>query len=89
MPQQHNPDCACTTQSAVMEELGRRGLCTFNELVAALPGHTWNQVFMAVDQLSRDGHILLGRQGQFDYVISITPKNLPACNVSLTRVSNQ
>lgn len=72
-----------------MEELGRRGPCTFNELVAALPGHTWNQVFMAVDQLSRDGHLVLNRQGRFDYVISMTTQNLPACNTSMTRVSNE
>jgi hypothetical protein len=71
-----------------MEELGRLGACTFNELVVALPNYTWNQIFMAVDQLSRDGHLVLNRQGQFDYVISTAPKNLPACNSSLTRVSN-
>jgi hypothetical protein len=74
-------------ESVIFQELQRLGTCTFEELVKALPDYSWSQVFLAVDQLSRDGLLRLKRQNQFDYlisIISIPSKNLPACNGSLT-----
>ncbi|TSA01909.1 MAG: hypothetical protein D4R81_05470 [Nitrospiraceae bacterium] len=71
-------------ESVISQELQRSGACTFEELVKALPDYSWSQVFLAVDQLSRDGLLHLKRQGRFDYLISIPSPNLPACNVSLT-----
>ena len=59
-------------ESVIFEELHRTGACTFEELVSALPDYSWSQVFLAVDQLSRDGMLRLKRQNQFDYLISIT-----------------
>ena len=59
-------------ESVIFEELHRTGACTFEELVGALPDYSWSQVFLAVDQLSRDGMLRLKRQNQFDYLISIT-----------------
>ena len=71
-------------ESVIFQELQRLGTCTFEELVRALPDYSWSQVFLAVDQLSRDGMLRLKRQNQFDYLISIPSRNLPACNSSLT-----
>jgi hypothetical protein len=76
-------------ESVIFQELQRSGACTFEELVTALPDYSWNQVFIAVDQLSRDGLLQLKRQGRFDYLISTAPKNLPACNSSLTCKTHQ
>jgi len=76
-------------ESVIFKELQRSGTCTFEELVRALPDYSWGQVFLAVDQLSRDGLLQLKRQGRFDYLISIASKNLPACNISLTCKTHQ
>ena len=65
---------ASQIESVILHELKRLGACTFDELVRALSDYSWNQVFMAVDQLSRDGRLLLTRQGRFDYLISIGPQ---------------
>ncbi len=84
MPHANGPKTAGLIESVISQELQRSGTCTFEELVSALPGYSWSQVFLAVDQLSRDGRLLLKRQGRFDYLITTAPKNLPACNFSLT-----
>lgn len=84
MPDANGPKTTDLIESVIFQELQRSGTCTFEELVSALPGHSWSQVFLAVDQLSRDGRLLLKRQGRFDYRIEPAPKNLPACNFSLT-----
>ncbi len=78
-PQQPPP-----IESVIFQELQRSGACTFEKLVSALPDYSWSQVFLAVDQLSRDGLLQLRRQNQFDYLISVASQNLPTCNVSLT-----
>jgi len=89
MTHANRPKMAGLIESIIFKELQRSSTCTFEELVRALPDYSWGQVFLAVDQLSRDGLLQLKRQGRFDYLISIPSKNLPACNTSLTRVSNE
>lgn len=84
MPYANGPKTAGLIESVIFQELQRSGTCTFEELVNALPGYSWSQVFLAVDQLSRDGRLQLKRQGRFDYRITPAPQNLPACNFSLT-----
>lgn len=59
--------------SEILAELKRLGTCTFSELGTALPAYTWNQVFGAVDRLSREGRLRLTRNGRFDYRISKVP----------------
>ena len=39
---------------------------TFEEIIDRLPELSWNQVFLAVDALSRHGEIILSRRG-FEY----------------------
>lgn len=35
--------------------------CSFEELIGACPGLTWNQIFLAVDRLSRKGRVRLSQ----------------------------
>jgi len=39
---------------------------TFEEIIDKIPELSWNQVFLAVDALSRRGEIILSRRG-FEY----------------------
>jgi len=40
-------------------------------LVQMLPDHSWNQIFHAVDQLAREGRIVL-RRHRYDYTLFST-----------------
>lgn len=61
---------ACQVHKAVLHHLQTQGTCTFDELTRCLRSFTFNQVFLAIDQLSRDGQILLMRHAKSGYVIS-------------------
>jgi hypothetical protein len=43
---------------------------TMDDLVKRLPELRWNEVFHAIDRLSREGSITLTRDG-FDYVVAL------------------
>jgi len=58
-------------KSAILEALERRGPCSLDALYQALSDYSWNQVFAAVDRLSRNGRLSLRRPGRFDYLVSI------------------
>jgi hypothetical protein len=58
-------------ESAILEMLERRGPYSLDELYQALSDYSWNQVFAAVDRLSRNGRLMLCRPGRFDYQVSI------------------
>jgi hypothetical protein len=47
------------TAQTVMEIVLRSPGCDLEELVLECPGLMWNQVFLAVDHLSRSGEIML------------------------------
>jgi len=61
----------CDVESAILETLEQRGPCSLDELYQALSDYSWNQVFAAVDRLSRNGRLSLRRPGRFDYLVSI------------------
>ncbi len=60
------PDVA----SAILHILNERGCATLEALVQALPRFTWNKVFLTVDQLSREGKVILRHPTPFEYVVS-------------------
>lgn len=62
---------AVTVESAIRDELISRGPCTFEALVQRLSQFSWNEVFAAIDQLSRDGRLVLRHTTRFDYEVSI------------------
>ena len=56
-------------EAAILQRVEGLGSCTLEELIRALPGYTWNQLFSAIDRLSRDGALVLRRPTQFEYVV--------------------
>lgn len=57
---------------AIVHDLTAHGTCQVDDMVKRLAGFTWNQVFSAIDRLSRDGTLALQRSARFGYEISIT-----------------
>ena len=57
---------------AIIEELTALGACQVQDMVDRLTGFTWNQVFSAIDRLSRNGIVALRHPARFGYEISIT-----------------
>ncbi len=47
------------TSQAVMNVVLRSQGCDLEEIVHDCPGLTWNQVFLEVDRLSREGDVVL------------------------------
>ncbi|MGC3976391.1 MAG: hypothetical protein QM771_18695 [Nitrospira sp.] len=59
------------TEGLITRELTSRGACTLEALAQQLETCTWNQVFMAVDILSRRGTLVLRPLPQFQYMVSL------------------
>lgn len=59
------------TTQAVMEIVLRSPGCDIEEIVHECPGQTWNQVFLEIDRLSREGEVILNLQQPGHY--SVTP----------------
>jgi len=55
---------------AILHELEHLGPCGFDELVRSLPAFSWNQIFEAVDCLSRNGAVALQKRNRFNYLVS-------------------
>ena len=60
-------------ESAIRLELGRIGPCSLEKLNERLPYYSWNQVFAAVDRLTREGIVTLQRPDSSDYILSLAP----------------
>ncbi len=52
----------------ILERIEEQEVISLDGLVLLLPQYTWNQIFHAVDQLAREGWIVLRRHG-FDYAL--------------------
>ena len=61
-------------ESAIRQVLAQVGICTLEELNERLPYYSWNQLFAAVDRLTRDGIVTLQRPGSSDYLVSLAPR---------------
>lgn len=71
------------TSSRIIRAVADSPGCQLEELVVACPGLTWNQVFFAVDRLSRIGQVQLVRVGIGQYAVRLsTPVPQPFANVS-------
>ena len=60
-----------TTGTLITRALERQGPCTLDALASRLPTCTWNQIFMAVDALSREGTISLQPCAHCQYLVSL------------------
>ena len=54
---------AAHTEARILAIVHERGHILLEQLPSCLPGSTWNQVFLSVDALSRQGEIDLRRRG--------------------------
>jgi len=66
-------------ESRILLEMERLDSCPVDELVQELPDYTWNQVFRAVDRLSRHGALILRHPSPFTYVVEL---GMAGCRLS-------
>ena len=59
-----------TTEGQVIDILRRAQACDLEEIIRQCPNLTWNQVFLAVDRLSRRGEIRLVPIGRGLYTVT-------------------
>ena len=52
----------------ILDRLEAEAVIGLDALIQMLPDYTWNQIFHAVDQLARDGSIVL-RRHRYDYTL--------------------
>ena len=69
-------------ESAIRQELARVGTCTFQELREKLPDYSWNQVFTAMNRLTRDGTVAIKHPGP---VLCLSPSHRVAPPKRATR----
>lgn len=60
-------------KSVIQAELLRCRSCMLEMLLDRLPQYSWNQIFIAVDQMSRNGDLVLSHPTRFDYEVSLGP----------------
>lgn len=63
--------------SLITQELEQQGPCTLETLAYKLSTCSWNQVFMAIDTLSREGAITLQPHARFQYLVSLAHAHPP------------
>ena len=61
------------TEALVIRDLERQGPCTLDALAYRFPACTWNQIFIAVDALSRKGTISIQPRARCQYLVSLAP----------------
>ena len=63
-------------ETAIVEPLQRIGPCCLDDMPTPppLPNSSWGEVFAAVDQMWRDGRVLLRKQSYFTYQLSLVPQ---------------
>jgi hypothetical protein len=61
-------------ESAIFQEVAWQGPLTFEDLMNKLPAYSWNQVFAAVDRLSRENRLSLKRVDRNTYVVGLGPR---------------
>lgn len=60
-----------STTEAIRLHLIHHGPCTLESLLAQLSQFSWSEIFSVVDQLSREGSLVLRRPSRFDYEVRI------------------
>jgi hypothetical protein len=61
-----------TTEDQVIDVLHRTRACDLEELTKQCANLTWNQLFLAIDRLSRRGEIRLVSRGRGTYTVALT-----------------
>ena len=58
-------------EDTIMLVLEYGGPCTLDRLVETLPTYSWNQIFAAVDAMSRDGRLRLRHLDRFGIQVAL------------------
>jgi uncharacterized membrane protein len=58
-----------STLEPILDTIRRKPGCEIEDLLKECPGLTWNQVFLALDRLSRDGAVRLMRKDRGKYFV--------------------
>jgi hypothetical protein len=59
-------------KSLIIDELTKNGPCSLEALAKRMRSCTWNQLFSAMDELSRERKISLQPHTRFDYMIALS-----------------
>ena len=72
--------------SAIRLHLSQEGPCTLESLLTRLSQFSWSEIFSVVDELSREGSLVLRRPAAFGYEVSMPGNSIkdgtPACAVT-------
>jgi hypothetical protein len=69
---------AMMVASAIQLHLLQEGPCTLESLLARFSQFSWSEIFSVVDQLSREGRLVLRRPSRCGYEVSIgTSRDVP------------
>jgi hypothetical protein len=60
-------------EDQVIDIVRRADACDIEEVTRQCPDLTWNQIFLAVDRLSRNGKIKLTPSGRGAYTVTFLP----------------
>jgi len=55
----------------ILATVGRKKVCSIEDLLQGCEVYSWNQVFLEVDRMSRTGEITLLYQKEGDYAVSL------------------
>ncbi len=69
---------ATTVQSAIRMHLSQEGPCTLESLLTSLSQFSWSEIFSVVDELSREGSLVLRRPAAFGYEVSMRANSVNA-----------
>lgn len=58
-------------EEVILDKLRESGPCCLDDVVTYIPNHTWGEIFIAVDRMSRDGRLSLRQLGYSTYQISL------------------
>lgn len=70
---------------AIIHDLTAHGTCQVEDILRRLTGFTWNQVFSAIDRMSRDGRLALQRPARCEYEVSIIPRRRHRLEAEVSR----
>jgi hypothetical protein len=58
-------------EETILELLRIRGSCCLDDVFTYLPNRSWGEMFRAIDQMSRDGRVVLHPLGYSTYQIAL------------------
>lgn len=64
---------SATPADLIVERIGHHSGCGLDDVVMLCSELTWNQIFLEVDRLSRDGVLKLALIGPSRYVVKVPP----------------